>query len=257
MNNNVSILLPHFKTEEMARLCLQCIKENTQDKHEVIVIDNGSGDHPSRDYLKTVPWIKLLIREPEEINEDPNIAHREALQLGLAHCNNSYIMSLHTDAFVLRSDWLDWMLQPMLNDPKLGAIGTYKLEYKPYWHQLITDYKHAIKGLSQARSASTPYIRSHCSLYSSQIMQDLELGFMSDETAGRELHFTMLDNGYKAKLLPVRKMAKYVAHINHGTMVMNPELCARAKTVTAGERRVQKFYASSAIQGAIQRSKNS
>lgn len=43
-------------------------------------------------------------------------------------------------------------------------------------------------------------------------------------------------------------MAKYVAHINHSTMVINPELCERNKIVSQGERRIQKFYASREIQ---------
>ena len=142
MSNQVTILLPHFKTLEMAKLCLQCIREYTDAKHPVIVIDNGSGDHPSLDYLRTVPWVTLLVREPGEVHEHPAIAHREALELGLSHVQTDYVMSLHTDAFVLKQGWLEWMLKPMLENEKLGAVGTYKLEYKPYWKQLVTDFKH-------------------------------------------------------------------------------------------------------------------
>ena len=79
-------------------------------------------------------------------------------------------------------------------------------------------------------------------------MDEIGLGFLSDETAGRELHFTMEAKGYKTHMFPVRHMAKYVAHINHGTMIINPELCERKKTVLAGEKRVQAFYASDFIQ---------
>jgi glycosyltransferase involved in cell wall biosynthesis len=252
MKNNVTILLPHFRTEDLARVCLQCIKENTSSDVEVIVIDNGSGDHPSLDYLKTVPWVKLLIREPSEINADPNIAHREALELGLAHCSNPYVMSLHTDAFVLRDDWLEWMLLPFKQDAKMGAVGTYKLEYKPYWQQVWTDFKHWARP-KRVDYANAPYIRSHCALYSTEIMQNIGLGFMSEETAGRELFFTMENQGFNTCLLPVRKMAQYVAHVNHGTMVINPELCERQKTVSAGERRIMKFYASNQMRGILER----
>jgi glycosyltransferase involved in cell wall biosynthesis len=246
-STNVSILLPHFKTLEMVKLCLNCLQEYTDNSHEVIVIDNGSGDHPSLDYLRTVDWIKLLVIEPDDIDPDPNRAHREALQKGLESAQNKYILSLHTDAFILQKGWLDWMLEPMLKNDRLGAVGTYKLEYQPHWRQALIDLKHMLRRQNPS-SPSAPYIRSHCALYNREIMDAINLGFLSDETAGRELYFSMLANDYEVKLVSVLKMAQYVAHINHGTMVVNPELCERKKTVTAGEKRILKFYQSDEIQ---------
>jgi len=131
--------------------------------------------------------------------------------------------------------------------PNIGAVGTYKLEYQPHWRQALIDVKHALRR-QDPQSPSAPYIRSHCALYDRDIMDAINLGFLSDETAGRELHFTMLEKGYDVKLLSVLKMAQFVAHINHGTMVVNPELCERKKTVSAGEKRILKFYQSEAVQ---------
>ncbi len=247
MTHPVSIILPHFRTREMVKLCIHCIKRYTSRKFELIVVDNGSGDHPSLDYLKTVKWIKLIIRDPADIDSDPNRAHRDALQAGLDAANFPYILSLHTDAFVLHENWLDWMLSPMVDNPAVGATGTYKLAFRPYWQQVLLDIKHTMRS-NNPDNPATPFIRSHCALYRRKIMDALNLGFLSDQTAGRELYFKMLGAGYETKLLPVRKMARYVAHINHGTMVINPELCERQKTVFQGERRIQKFYTSSKIQ---------
>ena len=231
----------------MVRLCLLCLRRFTPEPHEVIVIDNGSGDHPSLDYLRQVDWIRLLVREPSEIDPDPNRAHRDALQLGLEAASSPYILSLHTDAFVLREGWLSWMQAPMRDNARVGATGTYKLSYRPQWQQWLLDLKHTVRSRNPERP-STPFIRSHCALYDRAAMDDIGLGFLSDETAGRELYFTLLARGYSPALLPVRTMARYVAHINHGTMIVNPELCERKKTVSAGERRIQQFYASDFIQ---------
>ena len=231
----------------MVKLCLHCIRKFTDTPYELIVIDNGSGEHDSLDYLKSINWIKLLIRDPDEIDPDPNRAHRDALQLGLEAASNDLILSLHTDAFVLKEGWLNWMIDPMIKDSQVGATGTYKLAYRPYWQQLLLDIKHSVRS-TDPNKPSTPFIRSHCALYNRNIMDELNLGFISDETAGREIHFKMLAAGYHITLLPVRKMAEYVAHINHGTMVINPELCERKKTVSQGERRIQRFYSSKQIQ---------
>ncbi len=244
----VSILLPHYKTTQMVQLCLQSLRCYTQSHHEVIVIDNGSGDHPSLDYLRQQDWIRLLVIDPAQVNPDGGLAHKDALQAGLEAASHRYILSLHTDTFVLKHNWLDWMLQPMKNDPQVGAVGTYKLEYQPYWRQLMADIKTRMRMSKDASVTKAAYVRSHCALYDREIMDKIGLGFLSDQTAGRELYFKMIEHGYRTRLLPVRTMSKYVAHINHGTMVLNPEFEIREKSVSAGERRIRRFLGSQHVQ---------
>lgn len=249
----VSILLPHYKTTEMVQLCLQSLRSYTDPGHEVIVIDNGSGDHPSLDYLRSQQWIKLIVIDPSEVNADGALAHKDALQAGLEAASNRYIVSLHTDAFVLKENWLEWMLQPMQQDSKVGAVGTYKLEYQPYWYQLMADIKTRFRASKDASVSKAAYVRSHCALYDREIMDAIGLGFISNQTAGRELYFTMLEQGYRTRLLPVTTMSKYVAHINHATMVLNPEFDIRKKSVSAGEQRIRNFLASEHVQKIRQR----
>ena len=55
-------------------LCLQCIRKFTTEDYELIVIDNGSGDHPSLDYLKDIDWIKLIVRDPSKIDPEVHAA---------------------------------------------------------------------------------------------------------------------------------------------------------------------------------------
>lgn len=253
MSEAVSILLPHFRTEEMVRLCLRCIRKYTHSPspYQVIVVDNGSGDHASLAYLRSVPWIRLLVREPEDIDPDPNVAHREALQLGLDACDTKYVLSLHTDAFVLREDWLSWMLSFCERDELVSAVGTYKFTYQAWWRHWLTDLKHNARHVDPSKPQS-PYIRSHCALYRRDVMDELGLGFKSQETAGRELFFTMLAQGYRPRLLSSREMSRYVAHINHGTMVFNPDLCERRKTVLSGASRVRRYFDSDRVQAIYQ-----
>ena len=65
----------------MMHLCLQCIRKFTTEPYELIVIDNGSGDHPSLDYLKGIGWIKLIVRDPSEIGPSPGKAQSQDCRL--------------------------------------------------------------------------------------------------------------------------------------------------------------------------------
>ena len=55
----VTILIPHFQTLELIRLCLRSIRMMTGGEYRVVVLDNGSQD-ASLDYLRSVPWIELV-----------------------------------------------------------------------------------------------------------------------------------------------------------------------------------------------------
>lgn len=96
-------------------------------------------------------------------------------------------------------------MQPMIEDRGVIATGTYKLSYRPQWQQILLNLKFAIRS-TNPDNPSTPSIRSHCTLYKRETMDELSLGFIFDQTAGRELFFTMLSKGYTLKLLPVRKI---------------------------------------------------
>ena len=98
-----SVIIPHYKTKDMTRICLLALKEFSTLENEVIVIDNGSKDE-STDYLRSLSWIRLIENYSNLTGGD---AHKHALDIGLAIAKGKYviffiaILSLSREAGIL------------------------------------------------------------------------------------------------------------------------------------------------------------
>ena len=98
----LSIVIPQYRTEQLIRLCLRALRKYSSLPMEVIVVDNNSGD-ASLDYLRTVPWIKLI--ENTRAASLGTQAHKEALDLGVRAARGDWIMLLHSDTIFLKTGW--------------------------------------------------------------------------------------------------------------------------------------------------------
>jgi len=237
----VSIIIPHYQTPSLARLCLRSIRRyTTQTPYEVIVVDNGSSDGGSLDYLRSVKWIKLIERT-EGISDIPGEAHKEALDAGIDAASGAFLLSFHTDTIPIADGWLAWLVGKMEADKRIGAAGTYKLERK----KLLKRLEHWFKSLMQRGDiprADKPCIRSHCAMYRRSVMEELDLKFINETTVtGQGVHWAIEDGGYESVLLNVSEMLRYVVHLNHGTMVLLPQLGARKSTIRKGHGRIDRF----------------
>lgn len=236
MLKEVSILIPHYKTMEMTQLCIDLIKKHTDlNRVEIIVIDNGSNDHSS-DYLSSVKDITLITRD--KINGEPGAeAHANALDLALEKVSTPFFMSIHTDTFVIDPNWLDFLLTPMKADDSVAGIGSWKLEFKPLYKRLLKKmetiwqtkiwYPLLNKGAGHVAGVGDNfyYLRSHCALYRTDLVRKFTNGFNDEnETAGKALHKKLVNQGFKMLFLESDDLSQYIRHINHATMILNPEL---------------------------------
>jgi GT2 family glycosyltransferase len=101
----VTILIPNYRTPKITRLCLRMLRKHTDTgRIHVIAIDNDSGeDDESLQYLRSLEWIELIERKAVP-GESPGASHASALDMALERVTTPYVMSIHTDTFVLRSD---------------------------------------------------------------------------------------------------------------------------------------------------------
>lgn len=247
----ITILIPHYKTLTLTKLCLRLIRQHTDlNKARVIVIDNDSQDD-STEYLRSVKWITLL--ERKAIPDEGHVtAHSRALDLGIEHTTTPYVLSIHTDSLVKNPQWLDFLVAHMRKHPQIAGVGSWKLESKPYWRQVLKlierhlqllyyrltgKSQHLIEGVGK----NYYYLRSHCAMYRMDLLKKMHLTFSGgDMVAGKDMHKQLVDAGYDMVFLPSDILINYLDHINHATTVLNPELSSRTKSVDKGLRRIEK-----------------
>ncbi len=252
MNPMVSILIPHYKTLDLTKLCLRSIRKYSDaDKIKIFVIDNGSKDE-STEYLKTIPWIELIERDVDE-NESPAESHSNALDLALSKVETPYVLSIHTDTIVCHPEWLNFLLEEIEAEDDIAGVGSWKLEYKPFikrlfkkieglwqgyiWYPLVGKGDGHIEG----RGENYYYLRSHCALYRTELLKKYTNGFNDGgETAGKVLHRKLIENGFKMNFLSSLELGKYIQHLNHATMILNPEIAGRKTGGKKERKRIQR-----------------
>lgn len=254
----VSIIVPHYQTPDLVKLCLRSIRQfTTAVPYEVIVIDNESKDGISLDYLRSVEWIRLIERN-DNVPADSS-AHRTAVEIGFQVARAPFVMTIHTDTIPVRHDWLQYHLDPMLADERIAAIGTDKLVLRSRfqdWMRMLEDASMWWKRLRPSRVMNKdPYIRSHCALYRRAIMDRHHIGYNDSPTltAGKGLHQNLQNLGYECRLLDPRDVVQRVVHLNHATELLLPELRAKAKLLHSwrGQYRLARFFERPQIQALL------
>lgn len=245
----VTILVPNYKTPEITKICLRLLRQFTNhDLAEVIVIDNNSQD-ASVEYLRELQWIRLIERDcvPGESGVD---AHSRALDLAMAEVSTPYVLSIHTDTFVKRHDWLEVLLEAF-DDNNVAGVGSWKLESKNILRRTGVKFEQSCKHLlhkffgykrynPNRLDVNAQYLRSHCAVYRTDIIKSLNTSFGDgDETAGKVMHQKMRAAGYTMKFLSSEFLGQYVDHLNHATSILNPELRRTAKNPEKNQRMIQ------------------
>lgn len=248
MTPKVSILVPHYQTPTLTRLCLRLLRMKTRRRdYEIIVIDNGSRDD-SGDSLRKIGWVKLLRREVMP-GERPARSHGLALNMGVNHASADRIVIMHTDTMVLREDWLDYLLDTMhSHGPSCGIVGSWKMESPRPWQRFGKWLEETCRGWKAPRPRPARYARSHCALYRRAAIACRPEMFDPSEgrAAGEELHAAAEAGGFHGCLLPPEELCRYVRHLNHATMALNTHFGETdrymPRTRARAMRRIHEFF---------------
>lgn len=107
---NVSVVIPHYGSEELLRACLGALWAYTAMEIEVVVVDNGTG-HPID--------VDVVIRNPD------NAGFAAACNQGAAAATGEYLVFLNNDCEV-RAGWLEPLVAHL--ERGAGIVGA-KLLY--------------------------------------------------------------------------------------------------------------------------------
>jgi glycosyltransferase involved in cell wall biosynthesis len=111
----VSMIITHFNRLDCIKACIESIKRHTTCRYELIIVENGSTDGISKDYLRSLPNITL-------IENKTNIGCDKAGLQALALANGDFIAGLTND-IIVTPGWLDLFLNHMYRNPEVGLIG--------------------------------------------------------------------------------------------------------------------------------------
>ena len=256
-----TICVINYKTLDFTRLCLRSIRKFTRYPYEVIVVDNDSRDE-SLEYLKRLSWIRLIERRHKAGEPRGSYDEGAALDLGLQSCNTEFYISMHSDTFVQKDNWLTELISCFRNDENIACVGSDKIELTPKWRILLkkaTDFKSFKRKILQ-KPGSISRFRYHnrtiCCIYRTDVVRRENLSFLMGRdqglTAGQKLYFEFLDRGYKTVELPVSIMGQYVIHLAHATQAVNPqEFPLQKRTVKKCNRIIDKILSLEIIQNIL------
>jgi GT2 family glycosyltransferase len=128
-SEQVSIIVVHHKRPEYLNMCLQSIHVMSNlNNYECIVVDNGSDDPDTPDYLEAVEAEGVKVVRNRE-----NLYWSAAANQGVAVAdrNSKYLMFLHCDTVVLNQSWLDVLIN-ISESKNSGIVG---LQLQSYWIQ--------------------------------------------------------------------------------------------------------------------------
>lgn len=229
----ISICIPHWQVKRYMTLCLRSIrKHSSQYDLQVIVVDNGSRDD-SLDYLRSLDWIDLIER-PEEVHTNWPLNVFTAWDRGLPEARGDYYVTMHSDVFVKRDDWLDPFLREINRRPSVAASGAWKLELENPVYRMqkkVIGYaaakvKNALGRKKNVRWRQGHYPRDYCAMYRRDVLLKHGLTFCPVNGCGGggySIARQLWDAGYTMGIFPVREMADKVFHVAHGTAAVIPE----------------------------------
>jgi len=261
IRGKATICVVNYKTPDFTRLCLRSIRKFTNYPYEVIVVDNNSQDQSLR-YLKSLKWIRLIERSGGPGEPGGGYAHAAALDLGLQLCNTEFFISLHSDAFVIKDNWLTDLIGHFDDDKNIACVGSGKIELTPNWQALLkkaTDFRTFKRKLLREPDPIGKhryYNRTICCIYRTDILKRENLSFGMDQdiglTGGKKLYFELVDRGYKTVELPPSIMSQYIIHLAHATQAINPqEFNLRKRTIEKCNRIVNKVMSSPIFQSIL------
>jgi GT2 family glycosyltransferase len=114
----VSVIVLTWNALSHTRRCVASLLEHTDPRHELIFVDNGSSDG-------TVEWLGQLARcQPrvQVVLNDANLGFAAGNNRGLAAARGDFMVLLNSDT-VVTPGWLERLLKPALDDPRVGLVG--------------------------------------------------------------------------------------------------------------------------------------
>lgn len=147
-NTTVSVIIPTRNGLDDLKACITSIEQHPHDHVEILIVDNGSDDPVTLQYLNRLATLGVakVLAYPGEFNFSAinNFAAREA--------RGDILCFLNNDTEVVSSRWID-RARSLLAMPEIGIVGARLL----YPDRTLQHFG-IILGMAQHKVASTPHV---------------------------------------------------------------------------------------------------
>jgi GT2 family glycosyltransferase len=117
-NGSVTIVIPTRNKRALLETCLGSLRPALEKRNcEIIVVDNGSSERDTLDYLESIDGVAAKVMR---IEGDFNFARLN--NMAAAAAEGEFLCLLNNDVQALDGNWLDEMLGRM-SGPGVGAVG--------------------------------------------------------------------------------------------------------------------------------------
>lgn len=123
-NMKLSIIISHYQTLPVLKLCLKYLQENlpTDWEKEIIIADSEARSETQEAINQQFPSV-ILIPFKE------NAGFGKAVNAGLKKAQGKYILVLNADIIIHKKETLPLMLEYLVNHPDVGIIGPQLLNF--------------------------------------------------------------------------------------------------------------------------------
>src|SRR5262249_2944002 len=118
----VTIVIPTRNKCDLLKACIESIERVTDYRsYEIVIIDNGSDDHATLNYLASTRHRVVHFATPDGFN------FAAIVNFAVSQISSEYLLLLNNDTVVISADWLSEMMG-YIKFPGVGAVGA-KLLY--------------------------------------------------------------------------------------------------------------------------------
>jgi glycosyltransferase involved in cell wall biosynthesis len=217
----LSIIIPHYNTEQYIKLCLRSLRKYSKNQIQVIVVDNNSNDD-SIEYLRSLSWIKLIVNHTQSLGSK---AHAEALDLGVQEARGEWLCLFHSDTIVLQNGWDDYLILKIKNSQAVGlsTLARDINQFEPFsdkckrtLHEFRKHMKHWFLPDKQNEK-----IMSFCFFIHRDIFSNSGYSFLrTSKDIVSDLYYQEIESRYPFLLLKRRELEPLLWHTSNVTSIL-------------------------------------
>lgn len=168
---------------------------------------------------------------------------------GIREATGEYFITMHSDVFVKRDDWLDPFLTRIAQGEKNAGVGAWKLELEnpiyAFQKRVFSFISRSVKSLfgkeKRVYWKRGDFPRNYCAMYRRRVIPEHDLTFrpLFNAGGGYSIAKQLWDRSYQPIMIPVSELMPRIVYVAHGTAAIVAEKPLRhRRSQNKVERRV-------------------